>query len=152
MIKLDNFLLDTNFQVKFLEPGEVHDYFQKFKNLLIVLVDDVIVVVVLVNSDLTPSFEKIGICILPPYNVGSVLWRLFSTLEVVHFIGGIASVLWGIASVLWKLLSTVENSFSTVEVVQYSAGGIISTAGNNISTVGDNISTVEGIHYSGERF
>ena len=28
-----------------------------------------------------------------PYNVGSVLWRLFSTLEVVQYIGGITSVL-----------------------------------------------------------
>ena len=42
-----------------------------------------------------------------PYNVGSVLWRLFSTLEVVQYIGGITSVLWGIASVLWRLFSTV---------------------------------------------
>ena len=33
-----------------------------------------------------------------PYNVGSVLWRLFSTLEVVQYIGGIASVLWGLFS------------------------------------------------------
>ena len=30
-----------------------------------------------------------------PHNVGSVLWRLFSTLEVVQYIGGITSVLWG---------------------------------------------------------
>ena len=30
-----------------------------------------------------------------PYNVGSVLRRLFSTLEVVQYIGGITSVLWG---------------------------------------------------------
>ena len=44
-----------------------------------------------------------------PYNVGSVLWRLFSTLEVVQYIGGITSVLWG-------------DNFSTVEVVQYSGG------------------------------
>ena len=54
-----------------------------------------------------------------PYNVGSVLWRLFSTLEVVQYIGGITSVLWGdsfstvevvhsfIASVLWRWFSTV---------------------------------------------
>ena len=53
---------------------------------------------------------------ITPYNVGSVLWRLFSTLEVVQYIGGITSVLWGIASVLWGA------SFSTVEVVQYSGG------------------------------
>ena len=39
----------------------------------------------------------------------SVHWRLFSTLEVVQYIGGITSVLWG-------------DSFSTVEVVQYSGG------------------------------
>ena len=57
-----------------------------------------------------------------PYNVGSVLWMLFSTLEVVQHIGGITSVLWGIASVLWRLFSTVGDSFSTVEVVQYSGG------------------------------
>ena len=72
---------------------------------------------------------------ITPYNVGSVLWRLFSTLEVVQYIGGITSVLWGIASVLWG------DSFSTVEVVQYS--------GDNISTVGDSFSTVEGIQYIG---
>ena len=54
---------------------------------------------------------------LTPYNVGSALWRLFSTLEVVQYIGGITSVLWGIASVLWG------DSFSTLEVVQYSGGG-----------------------------
>ena len=47
--------------------------------------------------------------IITPHNVGSVLWRLFSTLEVVQYIGGITSVLWG-------------DSFSTVEVVQYSGG------------------------------
>ena len=63
------------------------------------------------------------IMIITPHNVGSVLWRLFSTLEVVQYIGGITSVLWevvqyigGIASVLWG------DSFSTVEVVQYSGG------------------------------
>ena len=50
-----------------------------------------------------------------PYNVSSVLWRLFSTLEVVQYIGGITSV-------LWRLFSTVGGSFSTVEVVQYSGG------------------------------
>ena len=67
---------------------------------------------------------------ITPYNVGSVLWRLFSTLEVVQYIAGITSVLrgdsfstvkvvqysGGIASVLWR------DSFSTVEVVQYSGG------------------------------
>ena len=83
-----------------------------------------------------------------PHNVGSVLWRLFSTLEVVQYIGGITSVLWGvlqycggcsvkwgIASVLWGIASVLWRWFSTV--------------GDNISTVGDNISTVEGIQYCG---
>ena len=32
---------------------------------------------------------------ITPYDVGSALWRLFSTLEVVQYIGGITSVLWG---------------------------------------------------------
>ena len=64
-----------------------------------------------------------------PHNVGSVLWRLFSTLEVVQYIGGITSVLWG-------------DSFSTVEVVQYS-GGIASVLW------GDSFSTVEVVQYSG---
>ena len=62
--------------------------------------------------------------------ITSVLWGdSFSTVEVVQYSGGIASVLWGIASVLWRLFSTV---------------------GDNISTVGDNISTVEGyLQYCG---
>ena len=42
-----------------------------------------------------------------PYNVGSVHWRLFSTLEVVQYIGG-CSVHWG------DNISTVGDSFSTV--------------------------------------
>ena len=58
-----------------------------------------------------------------PHNVGSVLWRLFSTLEVVQYCGGITSVLWGIASVLWGIASVLwgiasvlwGDSFSTVE-------------------------------------
>ena len=80
-----------------------------------------------------------------PYNVGSVLWRLFSALEVVQYIGGITSLLWGIASVLWG------DSFSTVGVVQYSGGialvlwGIASVLWRWFSTVGDNISTCGGI-------
>ena len=59
-----------------------------------------------------------------PYNVSSVLWRLFSTLEVAQYIGGgkVTSVLSAIASVLWKLISTVGDSFSAVEVAQYSGG------------------------------
>ena len=70
-----------------------------------------------------------------PYNVGSVLWRLFSTLEVVQYIGGITSVLWGIASVLWGIASVLWRLFSTV--------------GNSFSTVGDSLSTVEVVQYSG---
>ena len=73
---------------------------------------------------------------LTPYNVGSVLWRLFSTLEVVQYIGGIALVLWG------DSFSTVGGSFSTAEVVQYS-GGIASVLW------GDSFSTVEVVQYSG---
>ena len=89
------------------------------------------------------SVPRSALQITTPYNVGSVLWRLFSTLEVVQYIRGITSVLWG------DSFSTVGDSFSTVEVVQYS-GGITSVhAGGNISTVGDNISTVEGIQYCG---
>ena len=65
-------------------------------------------------KDLCSSSE-----ITTPYNVGSVLWRLFSTLEVVQYIGGITSVLWG------DSFSTVGDSFTTVEVVQY-CGGIAS--------------------------
>ena len=71
-----------------------------------------------------------------PYNVGSVLWRLFSTFEVVQYIGGITSVLWG------DSFSTVGDSFSTVEVVQYSGGiasvlwGIASVLWRLFSTVG----------------
>ena len=58
----------------------------------------------------THAFRKHQV--VTPYNVGSVLWRLFSTLEVVQYIGGITSVLWG-------------DSFSTVEGIQY-IGGITS--------------------------
>ena len=42
------------------------------------------------------------------HNVGSVLWRLFSTLEIVQYIGG-CSVHRG------DNISTVVDSFSTVE-------------------------------------
>ena len=97
------------------------------------------------QSDCTPHIMSVQYC-----GGCSVHWRLFSTsgdnistvgdsfstVEVVQYSGGIASVLWG-------------DSFSTVEVAQYS-GGIISVhVGDNISTVGDNISTVEGIQYCG---
>ena len=50
----------------------------------------------------TREDEHKGTFIDTPYNVGSVLWRLFSTS------GG--------------YISTVGDSFSTVEVVQYSEG------------------------------
>ena len=94
---------------------------------------------------------------ITPYNVGSVLRRLFSTVEAVQYCGGIASVhvgdsistaeavqycggiasvLRGIASVLWR------NSISTVEAVQY-CGGIAAVH------VGDSVSTVEAIEYCG---
>ena len=66
---------------------------------------------------------------ITPHNVGSVLWRLFSTLEVVQYIGEITSVLWG------DSFSTVGDIFSTVEVVQYS-GGIASVLWRLFSTVG----------------
>ena len=78
------------------------------------------------------------ITMVTPYNVGSVLWRLFSTLEVVQYIGG-CSVHRG------DNISTVGDSFSTV-------GDNISTCGGITSVKwGDNISTVEGIQYSGGR-
>ena len=42
------------------------------------------------NVDLFTSNTKfrLQLCHFTPYNVGSVLWRLFSTLEVVQYIGG----------------------------------------------------------------
>ena len=112
------------------------------------------------------------------YNVGSVLWRLFSILEVVQYIGGITSVLWedsfstvggklqycGGCSVQWgDSFSTVGDSFSTVEVIQYSGGitsvlwGCIQYCGGIPSVlwgitavhVGDTFSTVEVVQYSG---
>ena len=69
----------------------------------------------MVSTQLTFIFTRSEI----PYNVGSVLWRLFSTLEVIRYIGGGGgggniSTVRGLASVLWRLLSTVGNSFSNV--------------------------------------
>ena len=73
---------------------------------------------------------------MSPYNVDSVLRRLFNTAEAVQYCrgysvlrgdsistakafqycGGIASVLWGIASVLWGIASVLQrDSISTVE-------------------------------------
>ena len=46
----------------------------------------------------------------------------FSTVEVVQYCGGIASVLWRLFSTVGDSFSTVGDSFSTVEVVQYSGG------------------------------
>ena len=80
-----------------------------------------------------------------PYNVGSVL---FSTLEVVQYIRGIASVLWGIASVLWRLLSTVGVA-SLLWGIASVLWRLFSTVGITSVHVGDNISTVEGIQYCG---
>ena len=57
----------------------------------------------------------------------SVHWRLFSTLEVIQYIG--------------DNISTMGDSFSTVEV--------LSTVGDSFSTVGDSFSTVEVVQYSG---
>ena len=70
-----------------------------------------------------------------PYNVGSVQWRLFSTLEAVQYIGGIASELCGIASVPWRLLSTVEDNISTVWIISV-LWRIFSTVVDTFSTVG----------------
>ena len=93
---------------------------------------------------------------ITPYNVGSVLWRLFSTsggtisnvgdsfstVEVVQYSGRIHQYMRGDKSVLWRVFSTVEGTFSTVgETAVY--------VGDNISTVGDSFSTVEGIQYIG---
>ena len=79
-----------------------------------------------------------------------------STVEGIHYRGGILSVRWGDnSSTCGDSFSTVGDPFSTVEVVQYSGGyhqysrwiasvlwRVFSTLGDNISTCGDNISTV----------
>ena len=72
---------------------------------------------------------------ITPYNVGSVLWRLFSTLEVFSTSGDNIST-------VGDSFSTVGDSFSTVEVVQYSVG---------IASVllVDSFSTMEFVQYSG---
>ena len=51
-----------------------------------------------------------------PYNIGSVLWRLFSRLDAVQHIGG------DNISTVGDSFSTVADGFSTVEVVKYSEG------------------------------
>ena len=69
-------------------------------------------------------------CISTPYNVGSVLRRLFRTV--------------GIASLLRRLFSSVGDSISTEEAVQY-CGGIASVhMGDSISTMEALLSTAEG--------
>ena len=85
-----------------------------------------------VSSKSCPGIETRLILVLelPPHKTSvqycggcSVYWRLFSILEVVQYIGGIASVLWGDSfSTVEDSVSTVRGSFSTVEFVQYSGG------------------------------
>ena len=68
---------------------------------------------------------KVCICLIKnfhPYNVSSVLWRLFSTLEVVQYIGGCSVHRGDDISTVGDSFSTVGDTFSTVEVVQYSGG------------------------------
>ena len=81
----------------------------------------------MLNSDK----HQIKICFITPYNVGSVLRRLFSTAEAIQYCGGIASVLRG-------------DSISTAEAVQY-CGGITSVLQGIASLLWrDSISTAEG--------
>ena len=93
-----------------------------------------------------------------PYNVSSVLWRLFSTLEVVQYIGGITSVLRGIASVMWgDNISTFREITSVLwRRHQYYWGYSVlwrdtfsTVRGITAVHVGDSFSTVEGIQYIG---
>ena len=72
-----------------------------------------------------------------PYNVSSALWRLFSTLEVVQYIGGGDSI------------STVGDSSSTVEDALV-LWRLLSTVVDSFSTVGDSFSTVRVVQYNGE--
>ena len=56
-----------------------------------------------------------------PYNVGSVLWRLFSTIEVVQYIGGITSVLCYRTKVKYgveELKRNFENKFYKKDAAQ----------------------------------
>ena len=83
-----------------------------------------------------PNFTPENV-IFTPYNVGSVLRRLFSTVgdsistaEAVQYCGGIASVL-------------LMNSISTAEAVQY-CGGCCSTCGGIVSVLWRLFSTAEG--------
>ena len=80
--------------------------------------------------------------VLTPYNVGSVLRRLFSTAEAVQYCGG-CSVLWG------DSISTAGDSISTAEAVQY-CGGIASVLRGIASVLLRNsISTAKAVQYCG---
>ena len=79
------------------------------------------------NADNNDPCVSLGIT--TPYNVGLVLWWLFTTLEVVQYIG--------------RYISTVGDIFSTVEVVQYS-GGITSVHVGITSVLWRVFSAVEG--------
>ena len=104
----------------------------------------------LVSSKFLSEYLTHRALITTPYNIGSVLWRLFSTLEVVQYIGGITSVLWG------DNLSTVGGSLQYCGgSLQYCGGCSVqwedsfSTVGDSFSTVGGSFSTVEVAQYSG---
>ena len=78
-----------------------------------------------------------------PYNVSSVLWRMFSTLEVAQYIGGITSILVG------NIFSTVGDNSSTCGGDSFSTVRIPVLcrlfSGDKVSTVGDSFSPVEDI-------
>ena len=79
------------------------------------------------------------------FSLHMTLVQLFSTLEVVQYIGGITSVLWGITSVLWGITSVhMRDNISTV--------GITSVLWRVFSTVG--ITSVQWgyLQYSGDTF
>ena len=40
------------------------------------------------SKSFTPDVKFLNLTINTPYNIGSVLWRLFDTLEVVQYMGG----------------------------------------------------------------
>ena len=71
-----------------------------------------------------------------PYKVGSVLWRLFSTLEVAQYIGDCSVHRRDNISTVGDSFSTVGDSFSTVEGIQYIGGaGTFSTCGGITSVL-----------------
>ena len=88
------------------------------------------------ENDLTRLYKNgdISVVITTPYNVDSVLRRLFSTAKAVQYCGGIASV-------------HVGDSISTVEAVQY-CGGIASVLRGIASVLRRNsISTAGAVQY-----